>query len=204
MGKNRLEAFSDGVIAIIITIMVLELKVPHNPTLRALIPLWPVFMSYVLSFVYVGIYWANHHHMLHAVEEVGGAVLWANLHLLFWMSLIPFVTAWTGENHFETAPTTAYGLVLFMCSIAYMVLAHTLIRHHRKNETLAKALQGDSKGKWSIAMYLVGAALSWITAWLGFLVYAIVAVLWLIPDRRIEQKVVEEAEREEAAEHGRQ
>jgi len=189
MGKNRLEAFSDGVIAIIITIMVLELKVPHDAGFKALVPLWPVFMSYVLSFVYVGIYWNNHHHMLHAVEEVSGGVLWANLHLLFWLSLIPFVTAWTGENHFETAPTVAYGCVLFMCAVAYSILVGRLIHHHGKNATLAKAIGGDRKGKMSIVLYLVGVAVSCFSAWLGFLVYVGVAVMWLIPDRRIEKKV---------------
>jgi uncharacterized membrane protein len=198
MGKNRLEAFSDGVIAIIITIMVLELKVPHDPTFNALIPLWPVFMSYVLSFIYVGIYWNNHHHMLHAVKEVSGGVLWANLHLLFWLSLIPFVTAWMGENHFETGPTAAYGFVLFMCATAYSLLARGLTTHHEKNSALAEAMGDDRKGKISIVLYLVGIALSWFVAWLGFLAYAAVAAMWLIPDRRIEDKVVEEIEQEEA------
>ncbi|MFC5477029.1 TMEM175 family protein [Massilia suwonensis] len=196
MNKNRLEAFSDGVIAIIITIMVLELKVPHNPSFQALWPLWPVFMSYVLSFIYVGIYWNNHHHMMHAVKEVSGGVLWANLHLLFWLSLIPFVTAWMGENHFETAPTIAYGFVLFMAASAYSLLVRRLIAHHGKNTTLADAIGDDRKGKISIVLYLAGIALAWFAAWAGFLVYVGVAVMWLIPDRRIEQKVVEE-EREE-------
>jgi uncharacterized membrane protein len=199
MGKNRLEAFSDGVIAIIITIMVLELKVPHGAEFRVLLPLWPVFMSYVLSFIYVGIYWNNHHHMLHAVKEVSGGVLWANLHLLFWLSLIPFVTAWMGENHFETGPTVAYGFVLFMCAVAYWLLVRVLVRNHDKNTTLAEAIGGDRKGKISIVLYLVGMILAWFAAWLGFLVYAGVAVMWLIPDRRIEEKVVEEIEEEEAA-----
>jgi uncharacterized membrane protein len=198
MGKNRLEAFSDGVIAIIITIMVLELKVPHNPDFSALLPLWPVFMSYVLSFIYIGIYWNNHHHLLHAVKEVSGGVLWANLHLLFWLSLIPFVTAWMGENHFETGPVVAYGFVLFMCAIAYSLLVRRLIVHHDKNATLAEAIGDDRKGKISIVLYLAGIALAWFAAWLGFLVYVGVAVMWLIPDRRIERKVVEE-EREEAS-----
>ena len=196
MGKNRLEAFSDGVIAIIITIMVLELKVPHSPDFQALLPLWPVFMSYVLSFIYVGIYWNNHHHMLHAVKEVSGGVLWANLHLLFWLSLIPFVTAWMGENHFETGPTAAYGFVLFMCSIAYLLLARALVAKHPRNATLAEALGDDRKGKLSCVLYLVGVALSWFAAWLGFIVYAAVAVVWLIPDRRIEDKVAEETAQE--------
>ena len=192
MGKTRLEAFSDGVIAIIITIMVLELKVPHEADFKALIPLWPILMSYVLSFIYVGIYWNNHHHMLHAVEEVSGSILWANLHLLFWLSLIPFVTAWTGENHFETAPTVAYGIVLFMCAMAYSLLVRRLIQHHDKNAALAEAIGDDRKGKMSIVLYLVGIAVSWFAAWLGFLVYVGVAVMWLIPDRRIEKKVGEE------------
>jgi uncharacterized membrane protein len=202
MGKNRLEAFSDGVIAIIITIMVLELKVPHGADFSVLLPLWPVFMSYVLSFIYVGIYWNNHHHMLHAVKEVSGGVLWANLHLLFWLSLIPFVTAWMGENHFETGPTAAYGFVLFMCSVAYLLLARALVANHPKNATLAEALGEDRKGKLSCVLYLSGVALSWFAAWLGFLVYAAVAVVWLIPDRRIEEKVAEETEQEEQSERG--
>ena len=198
MGKTRLEAFSDGVIAIIITIMVLELKVPHNADFHTLLPLWPVLMSYVLSFIYVGIYWNNHHHMLHAVEEIGGSVLWANLHLLFWLSLIPFVTAWTGENHFETGPTVAYGVVLFMCAMAYSLLANRLIHHGRKNAALAQAIGEDRKGKISIVLYLVGIALSWFQAWMGFLVYVGVAVMWLVPDRRIEKKVVEERRQDDA------
>ena len=202
MGKNRLEAFSDGVIAIIITIMVLELKVPHSPDFQALVPLWPVFMSYVLSFIYVGIYWNNHHHMLHAAKEVSGGVLWANLHLLFWLSLIPFVTAWMGENHFETGPTAAYGFVLFMCSIAYLLLARALVEKHPKNATLAEALGDDRKGKLSCVLYLVGVALSWFVAWLGFVVYAAVAVVWLIPDRRIEDKVAEETAQQRQSEQG--
>ena len=202
MGKNRLEAFSDGVIAVIITILVLELKVPHGGDFSVLIPLWPVFMSYVLSFIYVGIYWNNHHHMLHAVKEVSGGVLWANLHLLFWLSLIPFVTAWMGENHFETGPTAAYGFVLFMCSVAYMVLARALVANHPKNATLADAIGEDRKGKLSCVLYLAGVALSWFAAWLGFLVYAAVAIVWLIPDRRIEDKVAAEAEQEEQSQQG--
>ena len=200
MGKDRLEAFSDGVIAIIITIMVLELKVPHDPDFRALIPLWPVFMSYVLSFIYVGIYWNNHHHMLHAVKEVSGGVLWANLHLLFWLSLIPFVTAWMGENHFETGPTAAYGFVLFMSAFAYSLLARRLVVNHDKNAMLAAALGDDRKGKLSMVLYLCGVGVAFFAARMGFLLYAAVAALWLIPDRRIEEKVVEEIEEEEAAE----
>jgi len=196
MGKTRLEAFSDGVIAIIITIMVLELKVPHEADFRALLPLWPVLMSYVLSFIYVGIYWNNHHHMMQAVEEISGGILWANLHLLFWLSLIPFVTAWTGENHFETAPTVVYGVVLSMCAVAYSLLVRRLVKHHDKNSTLAEAIGDDRKGKISIALYVVGAAVSCFTAWLGFLVYVGVAIMWLIPDRRIEKKFTEESRQE--------
>ncbi|TFW15605.1 DUF1211 domain-containing protein [Massilia arenosa] len=184
MGKNRLEAFSDGVIAIIITIMVLELKVPHGATIETLLPLWPIFVSYVLSFVYVGIYWNNHHHMFHAVQRVSGDVLWANLHLLFWLSLIPFVTGWMGENHFDTLPVSAYGGVLLMCAIAYSILARRLVRHH--NTALQRAIGKDAKGWLSIAMYLLGIGLSWVQPWLGALVYAAVAAMWLIPDRRIE------------------
>jgi uncharacterized membrane protein len=196
MGKTRLEAFSDGVIAIIITIMVLELKVPHGAEFSVLVPLWPVFMSYVLSFIYVGIYWNNHHHMLHAVKEVSGGVLWANLHLLFWLSLIPFVTAWMGENHFENGPTAAYGFVLFMCSVAYLILVQVLTANHPKNAALAEAIGNDRKGKLSCVLYLCGVALSWFGAWLGFLVYAAVAIVWLIPDRRIEEKVAQEEQSE--------
>jgi len=199
MGKTRLEAFSDGVIAIIITIMVLELKVPHDADFHALLPLWPVFMSYVLSFVYVGIYWNNHHHLVHAVQEVSGGVLWANLHLLFWLSLIPFVTAWAGENHFETGPTAAYGFVLFMCATAYSILAHVLIANHPKNNTLARALENDRKGRLSIVLYITGFVLSWFNAGIGFLVYAAVAVMWLVPDRRIEDEVTEEIKQQKAA-----
>ena len=202
MGKNRLEAFSDGVIAIIITIMVLELRAPEEPTLEALRPLIPVFGAYALSFVLVAIYWNNHHHMLHAAKEVSGGVLWANLHLLFWLSLIPFVTAWMGENHFETGPTAAYGFVLFMCSIAYLLLARALVEKHPKNATLAEALGDDRKGKLSCVLYLVGVALSWFVAWLGFIVYAAVAVVWLIPDRRIEDKVAEETAQQRQSEQG--
>jgi uncharacterized membrane protein len=191
MGKNRLEAFSDGVIAIIITIMVLELKVPHGAELAALLPLWPIFLSYVLSFIYIGIYWNNHHHMLHAVRGISGGVLWANLNLLFWLSLIPFVTGWMGENHFQTVPVAAYGLVLFMCAIAYMVLEQRLIAHPDKNVALAQAIGADRKAKISVLLYLAGIGLSFIWSWLGFAVYIGVAIIWLVPDRRIEERVSE-------------
>jgi uncharacterized membrane protein len=189
MGKVRLEAFSDGVIAIIITIMVLELKVPHGASFNDLVPLLPVLGSYVLSFIYVGIYWNNHHHMLHVVQRVGGGVLWANLHLLFWLSLIPFVTAWMGENHFQTAPVAAYGFVLLMCAIAYAILVRCLTRHHRENKELAEAVGRDTKGWISVAIYVCGIALSPLYAWLGFALYICVAIMWLVPDRRIEKRV---------------
>lgn len=193
MGKNRLEAFSDGVIAIIITIMVLELKVPHSADFSGLIPLWPVFMSYVLSFIYIGIYWNNHHHLLHAVREISGGVLWANLHLLFWLSLIPFVTGWMGENHFATTPVAAYGFVLFMCAIAYSVLVRSLTYHHPENKALADAIGSDRKGWISLGLYLVGIALAFVNPWLGFAVYAAVAMMWFIPDRRIEDRIAHHA-----------
>ena len=191
MGKNRLEAFSDGVIAIIITIMVLELKVPHAADLQALVPLWPVFLSYVLSFIYVGIYWNNHHHLMHSVQAVSGRVLWANLHLLFWLSLIPFVSGWMGENHFTTLPVAAYGVVLFMCSVAYDMLVRSLSRR-RENSMLAEAIGSDRKGILSIVLYLIGIALSFVHPWIGFAVYAAAAVVWLIPDPRIESRLSEE------------
>jgi uncharacterized membrane protein len=189
MGKGRLEAFSDGVIAILITIMVLELKVPHGVTLAALAPLWPIFLSYVLSFVYIGIYWNNHHHLMHAVSHVSGRVLWANLHLLFWLSLIPFVTGWMGENHFATIPVAAYGVILFMCAIAYTLLVRCLISHHGENKALAEAIGTDKKGWLSLALYLLGIVLAFVHAWFGFAVYIGVALIWLIPDSRIESRL---------------
>ena len=189
MNKNRLEAFSDGVIAIIITIMVLELKVPHGATINVLLPLAPVLLSYVLSFIYVGIYWNNHHHLLHAVSRVSGGVLWANLHLLFWLSLIPFVTGWMGESHFATIPVAAYGVVLFMCAIAYALLVRCLISHHAENAALAEAIGSDGKGWLSLALYVLGVILAFVHAWLGFAVYIGVAMLWFIPDRRIENRL---------------
>jgi uncharacterized membrane protein len=190
MGKGRLEAFSDGVMAIIITIMVLELKVPHGDTVDALWPLAPVLLSYVLSFVYVGIYWSNHHHLIHAVSQVSGGVLWANLHLLFWLSLIPFVTGWMGENHFAEIPVAAYGIVLFMCSIAYKVLVRCLIHRQSGNKILAEAIGNDRKGMLSLLLYPLGVGLAFIHAWLGFACYIFVALLWLVPDRRIEDRIV--------------
>ncbi|WP_317205004.1 TMEM175 family protein [Janthinobacterium sp.] len=189
MGKGRLEAFSDGVIAIIITIMVLELKVPHGTSLDALIPLAPVLLSYVLSFIYVGIYWNNHHHLMHAVNHVSGRVLWANLHLLFWLSLIPFVTGWMGENHFATVPVAAYGVILFMCAISYTLLVRSLISHHGDNTALADAIGPDKKGALSMVLYLLGVVLAFVHAWLGFAFYIGVALIWFIPDRRIENRL---------------
>jgi uncharacterized membrane protein len=186
MGKNRLEAFSDGVIAIIITIMVLELRVPHEATFAALAPLWPVLLSYVLSFVYVGIYWNNHHHMLAAVRHVSGGALWANLHLLFWLSLFPFATAWMGENHFAAAPVAAYGVVLLMAAIAYWLLQQKLIALDGPGSTLRRAIGGDWKGKVSPLVYVLGIASTWWSPWLGQALYTAVALVWLVPDRRIE------------------
>ncbi|GBO56450.1 integral membrane protein [Pseudanabaena sp. lw0831] len=187
MHKGRLEAFSDGVIAIIITIMVLELKVPHEADLAALRPLIPVFLSYVLSFIYLGIYWNNHHHMLQAVRQVNGKILWANMHLLFWLSLIPFVTAWTGENFFAPVTVAFYGIVLLMSAIAYYILSRVLISHHGKESTLAIAIGRDFKGKISLVIYAVAVLLSIVNSWLAFLLYVAVAIMWLIPDRRIEK-----------------
>ena len=186
MGKSRLEAFSDGVIAIIITIMVLELKVPHEATFTALAPLWPVLLSYVLSFVYVGIYWNNHHHMLAAARHVSGGALWANLHLLFWLSLFPFATAWMGENHFAAAPTAAYGVVLLMAAIAYWILQQKLIALDGPDSTLKRAVGGDWKGKLSPLFYITGIVASFWQPWLAEALYVAVALIWLVPDRRIE------------------
>ncbi len=186
MNKTRLEAFSDGVIAIIITIMVLEMKVPHGETLGDLSKLWPVFISYVLSFVNVGIYWNNHHHMLHTVKRVSGGMLWANLHFLFWLSLMPFATAWMGENHFAALPTALYGVVLFACAIAYTILSAAIIAVHGHDSALAQAIGGDKKGKLSLLLYFLGAPLSFLSPWIGLAMYAAVALIWFIPDRRIE------------------
>ena len=187
MTKGRMEAFSDGVFAVIITIMVLEMKSPQGSGLAALQPLLPVFLCYGLSFVYVGIYWNNHHHMLHAAEHVSGAALWANLHLLFWLSLIPFVTAWVDENYLVTAPVALYGVVLLMAAIAYYILARVLIRDNGAGSQLAKAFGEDIKGRNSIALYAVGIALSLWHAWLAVAIYVLVAIMWVIPDRRIEK-----------------
>ena len=185
MGKKRLEAFSDGVMAIIITIMVLELKVPHGDDFAALSELWPVFLSYILSFVYAGIYWNNHHHLMHTVQKVDGAILWANLHLLFWLSLTPFTTGWMGENHFAAVPVAIYGLDLLACAIAYTILVRVIIAGHGPQSTLAKAVGGDRKGWISIAAYVAAIVASNFNPWISCGLYALVALLWLIPDRRI-------------------
>ena len=187
IGKGRLEAFSDGVLAIIITIMVLELKVPHGTDLHALKPLVPVFLSYVLSFVYVAIYWNNHHHMLHAAQRVNGGILWANLHLLFWLSLIPFVTGWMGENHFAPVPTAFYGIVLLMAAISYFILQRTILFEHGKNSVLARAIGKDFKGKISVVLYIVAILTTFLNEWVSGALYALVAMMWLIPDQRIEK-----------------
>ena len=189
MGKGRLEAFSDGVIAIIITIMVLELKQPHGSSFASLQPLVRVLLSYVLSFVYVGIYWNNHHHMLAVSGHVSGGVLWANLHLLFWLSLFPFATAWMGENHFAAAPTATYGAVLLMAAVAYWLLQRALIRLQGGNSLLRRAIGSDWKGKLSPVLYLLGIAATWWVSEVALSLYALVAVMWLIPDRRIERAV---------------
>nr|WP_315400808.1 TMEM175 family protein [uncultured Duganella sp.] len=186
MGKGRLEAFSDGVIAIIITIMVLELKVPHGADLAALEPLVPVFLSYVLSFVYVGIYWNNHHHMLHASTVVNGTVLWANLHLMFWLSLVPFATGWMGENHFAPLPVALYAATLFLSSVAYFILEHMLISCNPKDRVLAKAIGKDRKGMASMVLYLLAVPLAFAAVWASFALLVMVAILWFLPDRRIE------------------
>ncbi len=191
MGTGRVEAFSDGVIAIIITIMVLEMKVPHVDDLAALKPLFPVLVSYILSFIYIGIYWNNHHHMFHAAQHVNGKVLWANTHLLFWLSLVPFVSGWMGENHFTTWPVVLYGIVLFMNGVAYYILAQALIRLHGENSTLAIAIGKDAKGILSVVIYVMAIALSFVHAWIGLALYALVAAMWLIPDKRIEKKLVQ-------------
>jgi TMEM175 potassium channel family protein len=187
MGKARLEAFSDGVLAIIITIMVLEMKVPHGDDFSALRPLIPVFLSYVLSFVYLGIYWNNHHHMLHVTQHVTGTILWANLHLLFWLSLFPFVTGWMGENHFAPAPTALYGVVLLIAAIAYWILQRFIIASQGSDSLLAKAIGSDIKGKLSPLLYAIAIPTSFIEQWISGGIYVLVALMWLVPDRRIER-----------------
>ena len=189
MGKNRIEAFSDGVIAIIITIMVLEMKVPHGDNLKTLGPLVPVFLSYVLSFVYVAIYWNNHHHMLHTVTRVTGSILWANLHLLFWLSLFPFVTGWMGENHFAAAPSALYGGVLLAAAIAYWILQQAIIASHGPDSALKAAVGRDWKGKLSPLVYVCAIVSTFFWSWVAQILYIAVALVWLIPDRRIEKSM---------------
>jgi len=190
MKTARLEAFSDGVLAIIITIMVLELKVPHESSLAALALLWPVFLSYVLSFIYIGIYWNNHHHMMAITEEADGAILWANLHLLFWLSLLPFTTGWMGENHFASLPTALYGANLLTCAIAYNILQRRIVRIQGPGGLLSEAIGGDRKGKLSPLLYLLGMAGAWFLApWVGMAFFVGAAAIWVVPDRRIERIV---------------
>jgi uncharacterized membrane protein len=189
MTKVRLEAFSDGVIAILITIMVLELHIPHEATWSVLGPLVPVFLTYVLSYVFLGIYWNNHHHMLHACDRINGRVLWANLHLLFWLSLIPFVTGWMGQNHFTPIPSAAYGIVMLFAGVAYYILAHALVAAQGPDSRLAQAIGRDRKGKLSVVLWAIGVGLAFVNPWLAVAVYVGVAMMWLVPDRRIEQRV---------------
>ena len=192
MGTGRLEAFSDGVLAIIITIMVLELRVPHEPTLAALRPLLPVLLSYVLSFVYLGIYWNNHHHMLHVTRRVTGGILWANLHLLFWLSLVPFVTAWMGENHFASTPTALYGVLLLMAAIAYTILQWQILRAEGPSSVLARAVGRDTKGKLSALLYAVAIASAFVRPEIAEAIYVLVALSWLVPGRRIERALTQQ------------
>jgi uncharacterized membrane protein len=189
MKPSRLEAFSDGVLAIIITIMVLELDVPHGTAMADLAPLIPVFLSYVLSFIYIGIYWNNHHHMLHVTREVTGSILWANLHLLFWLSLVPFATAWMGENHFAAAPTALYGVILLMAAIAYWILQRRILAHEGPQSVLGTAVGRDLKGNLSPVLYLSAIALAFVNQWISDAIYVAVALMWLVPDRRIEKRL---------------
>ncbi len=189
MKTNRLEAFSDGVLAIIITIMVLELKTPEGSDLQALIPKLPVFISYLFSFIYLGIYWNNHHHLFQIAEKVNGKILWANLHLLFWLSLIPFTTSWLGENHTASTPVAAYGFVLLMSAIAYFILQGFIVRYHDNDFALRKAIGKDFKGKISVVLYIAGVALSYVNPWIAIAVYIAVAIMWFVPDKRIEKSI---------------
>jgi len=197
MDKRRLESFSDGVLAIIITIMVLDMKVPHGADFAELWPLWPVFVSYILSFVYIGIYWNNHHHMLHAARRVNGSIMWANSHLLFWLSLIPFATGWMGENHFAPAPSSLYGAVLLMASVAYWILQRTLIREHGGGWLLTKAVGTDLKGKLSPLIYLFAIGSTFFQPWIAQALYVLVALLWIIPDPRIERTIARQGDEPE-------
>ncbi|TMH43660.1 MAG: DUF1211 domain-containing protein [Betaproteobacteria bacterium] len=191
MTKGRLEAFSDGVIAVIITIMVLELKVPHGAEAAALAPLAATFLTYVLSFVFTAIYWNNHHHLLHAVHHVTGGTLWANMHLLFWLSLVPFVTGWMDENHFAPVTVAAYGIVLLCAGIAYFILTRVLLATHGRDSLLAKALGSDFKGKVSVVLYLAAVVLAFVQPWISLAIYVLVALMWLVPDRRFERLLAE-------------
>ena len=188
MDKGRLEAFTDGVIAVIITIMVLEMKVPHEPTLAALLLLWPVFLAYLLSFIYVGIYWNNHHHLMHVVHHIDGTVLWANLHLLFWLSLVPFVTGWMSENHFASLPVALYGVVLLFSGLAFVLLTQCLVTIHGRDSEIARSMHGDLKGKLSVATYAFAIPLAFVRSWIALALYALVAAAWFIPDPRIERR----------------
>jgi uncharacterized membrane protein len=189
MSKGRLEAFSDGVIAILITIMMLELKVPHGAAWASLRPVVPVMISYLLSFVILGIYWNNHHHLLHAAERISGNVLWANLHLLFWLSLFPFVTSWVGETHFATVPVATYGAVMFLAGVAYKILQDVLVAHHGAHSKLAAAIGRDIKGKASAVLYASAVAAAFVNRWISCAIYVLVALMWLVPDRRIEKRL---------------
>jgi uncharacterized membrane protein len=201
MTKGRLEAFSDGVIAIIITIMVLDLKAPSGTHLADLLPIVPTLLSYILSFVFIGIYWNNHHHLLQATQHVNGAVLWANLHLLFWLSLVPFATSWLGATHFETWPIATYGAVLLMAGTAYFILARALIRYHGRESTIAKAIGKDTKGTLSVAVYVLGILAAFIHPWIACGLYCLVAVIWLIPDRRIEHIIADTSSSNDRGDH---
>ena len=189
MKKGRLEAFSDAVIAILMTIMVLELKIPHGADLESVRPLLPVFLTYVLSFIYVGIYWNNHHHMFQATERINGKILWANMHLLFWLSLIPFTTGWMGENHFAPLPTAVYGVVLLLAAVSYTILQTLIIAYQGEQSTLQEAVGKDRKGKLSMVLYLVAIPLAFVNQWISDGIYVLVALIWLVPDRRIESKL---------------
>jgi len=189
MNKTRLEAFSDGVLAIIITIMILEIRAPHEATLEALQPLLPIFLSYVLSFIFIGIYWNNHHHMLQASKTISGAVMWANMHLLFWLSMIPFATSWIGEQHFAAVPMSLYGFILLMCAVSYTLLQNKLIHLHGKESVLKQAINNDKKGKISLVFYLLAIPLAFVSTWISGFLYIAVALIWIVPDKRIESKI---------------
>ena len=195
MRKGRLEAFSDGVIAILITIMVLELKIPHGADLESLRPLLPVFLTYVLSFIYLGIYWNNHHHMFHATDRINGKILWANMNLLFWLSLIPFTTGWMGENHFAPLPTAVYGVVLLLAAVSYTILQTLIVAQQGEHSKLGEAVGKDRKGKLSMLLYIVAISLAFVNEWISDGLYVLVALMWLVPDRRIETKLDEPATR---------